>query len=102
MVWVSSRNFTGLLNWTQSCSAISRSAPVEMSPVRMTNGILRSFPQSLGNLDAGQAVGQIIVGKDEIGALLRVCKQSQSGGTVDRGHSVVALFRQKEGKVFAD
>ena len=101
---VSSRNFTGLLNCTQSCSAISRSASVEMSPVRMMNGILRSSspPQSLRNFDAGQAVRQIVVGEDEIGALLRVGQQGQGGGTVDRGQGVVALLLQEEFEVFAD
>jgi hypothetical protein len=32
-------NFTGLLSCTQSCSAISRKVPVDMSPVRMMTGI---------------------------------------------------------------
>ena len=38
---VSSLNLTGLLNWTQSCRAMSRNASVEMSPVRMMKGIGR-------------------------------------------------------------
>ena len=59
------------------------------------------LPQFLANLDAVHAVGQIVVGKDEIGPDRPADRQVHGGGAIDGGGGVIALFFQEELEVLA-
>ena len=59
------------------------------------------LPQFLTNLDSVHAVGQIVIGEDEIRSDRPADRQLQSGGTVDGRRGVIALFLQEELEVLA-